>query len=425
MQEHLERLLRWSERIFRTDMRYTLKGIGWLTVSQIGIALVAFGSSIAFAHFVTKEAYGTYRFLLSVFWTLSAFSLTGLSTAATQAIARGDEGVYRRSFRLTVLWSIPISLISIPGAAYYFLQHNITLAIGLLIMAAIGPFMQASFLFGIYLEAKREFRLYSLFGIALNFFPALLLVLSMFLTKEPIVFFAIYLIGNVAIGLAFGWWVYFRFKPNDKVNTEYFKNGSHFSAMNVLATIAQQVDKLLIFHYLGAAQLAIYTFALALPEQAKGLLNNIGTLAFPKFSQRSAQEIEANLWRRMGYYTAFLVVVTLVYVLLAPIFFKIFFPTYSDAIWYSQLFALSLIFVSNTVPLTVLQAQAAKLELYIFNILSPIVQILALFVFILMYGLLGVIIARIVARIFNLVLLSGLVKYHSLRTATLPRPEGA
>jgi O-antigen/teichoic acid export membrane protein len=338
---------------------------------------------------------------LSVFWTLSAFSLTGLSTAATQAIARGDEGVYKRSFKLTVLGSLPISLISVPASAYYFIQHNQTLGFGLLLIALVGPFMQASFLFGIYLEAKREFRLYSLFGIILNLFPALLLLGTMFVSQDPLVFFGIYLLGNVIIGLLFGLWVYKRFKPNTKEAPDFFRNGSHFSAMNVLATISQQIDKLLVFHFLGAAQLAVYTFALAFPEQIKGLLNNIATLAFPKFSQRTPQEIEANLWHRLAYYTGFLALATIFYVALAPLFFQLFLPAYTDAIWYSQLFALSLMFVSNTIPLTVLQAQAAKRELYIFNIASPIVLIGTLVACTIFYGLLGVIVARIIGRVFS------------------------
>lgn len=412
MHARLERLLRWSERYTKTDMVYLLRNSGWLTLGQVGVAGTALLLSIAFAHFVPKETYGTYRYLLSIFWILSAFCFTGLPTAVTQAVARGFEGAYLRSFRVSLLWSMPMAVLACGTSAYYFLQGNISLGYGLLVIAVLGPLFQPALLFASFLEGKRDFMRYTLYGVAVNIVPALLSFAAMFVTSEPLAFLGTYLVGNVATGFLCNWLAYRVHSPNSEVNPELERLSFHFSLMNVLSTIANQIDKLLVFHYLGAAQLAVYAFATALPEQVKGVFNNVAGAAFPKFSSKDPQELRGNFWGRIGLFTIVLIVATAAYIFIAPYVFHWFFPAYEDAIFYSQVFALSLIVVSNTVPLTLLQAQAAQKELYIFNIISPIFQIGVLFFLTITYGLMGTIVARIVTRIINTLLLAGLVEYY-------------
>lgn len=412
-QKHTLRVLRWSERYTKTDMVYVFKNSWWLSIGQVGIAGIAFILSIAFAHFVPKDDYGTYRYLLSIFWVLTAFSFTGLPTAVTQAIARGFEGTYLKSFRLSMVWSIPMALIAFSISAYYFINGNSELGYGMLLIGALGPLMQPALLFGSLLEGKRDFLRYALYGVALNAVPAVCALIAMQFTSMPIVFVAVYVGGNVVTGLILDIFAYRVHKPNAEVNEDLTTTGAHFSAMNILATIANQVDKLVVFHFLGPIQLAVYSFATALPEQIKGLFNNLSTLAFPKFSTKTIEEVKKNLWGRIGIYTTILVVITSLYILVAPFIFRFIFPAYTDSIIFSQVFAISLIGISNVVPLTLLQAQTAKRELYIFNVLSPFFQIVSLFLLTMFFGLMGTIVARIVTRLFNFLLLAVLVTFHN------------
>ena len=401
------------ERVVRTDLSYLAAGGSWLALNQVGIALISLAVSIAFAHFVSKEAYGTYRFLLSVFWILTAFSLSGIPTAVTQAVARGFEGAYQKGFALSLLWSIPLFLIAAGTSVYYFANGNAVLGWGAVIIALLGPLIQPSFLYGAFLEGKRDFRLMTIFGILLNAFSAVLLCATMLVTQNPLAFVAAYLLGNIIPGIGFYYLTRHLYRPNQQTNPEVTLLSLHFSAMNFLATISQQIDKLLIFHYLGAAQLAVYSFAIAVPEQVKSAINSVSNLAFPKFAQRSIREIMHNLWRRMWIFTAAMAAVTVGYLVFARLGFEIVFPRYLDSVFYSQVYAVSLLFISNTIPPTILQAHAAKKELYIFNIATPIVQIAALVFFTIGYGLLGAVVARIVSRFFNLVLGTWLVRSYA------------
>jgi O-antigen/teichoic acid export membrane protein len=322
--------------------------------------------------------------------------------------------VYKKSFRLSLLGSIPMTILAGSMGVYYLLNQNSVLGVGMFIIGALAPFIQPAFLYGNYLEGKKDFRRLAIFGILLNATQAVLLIGTMYVTKDPLLFLASYLGGNIVAGIVFYFYVRSIYKPNELVNADFNSLAMHFSAMNILSTVSQQIDKLLVFHYLGAAQLALYSFAIALPEQAKTAINSVSTIAFPKFAERPLKEIMPNFWHRMRWFSGALVLAALGYILLAPYLFQLFFPTYGDAVIYSQVFAISIIFLSNTIPPTLLQAHAANKELYLFNVVTPLFQILALCILIPQFGLFGIIAARIVGRAFNLVLGAYLVRHYAL-----------
>lgn len=408
-------LVRALERYTKTDAAYLLRNGFWLTTAQAGIGLLAFGVSVAFAHFVTKEAYGTYRYLLSLFWTLSAFSFSGITLAMSRAVARGMEGAYRRSFRLMAIGSLPILVAGGGGAIYYFLNNNAVLGGGLALIALIGTFWQPSFLFGSFLEGKSAFKMNALFGFAVNAVPALLLVTAMQFTQNPLIFLGLYLFGNVATGFALSAVIFRLYRPNEKNDAELGKNGFHLSLNTLLSTAAGQADELLMFHFLGPAAVATYSFATALPDQIKNFTNSIGTLAFPKFATRPLREVVSTLGYRLVLLTLGIGVMVALYWFGAPILFSLFFPAYLDAVPYSQIYALALIPATAIIPTTLLEAQAARRELYILNTVGPVVQILVLLFAIVFYGIVGALIARFFTRLFSLLLSFALVHFRAQR----------
>jgi short subunit fatty acids transporter len=58
-------LLRKSEKYTKTDMVYLLKGGFWLNLNNVISSGLSFVLSILFAKYVSKEAYGSYQFLIS------------------------------------------------------------------------------------------------------------------------------------------------------------------------------------------------------------------------------------------------------------------------------------------------------------------------------------------------------------------------
>ena len=177
--------------------------------------------------------------------------------------------------------------------------------------------------------------------------------------------------------------------------------GKHLSLMKVINTIASYIDRLFVFHFLGAVPLAVYAFAIAMPEQIKGAFSLLDTLAFPKFIGRNSEEIKASFKKKALRLFLLGGVVIGAYILAAPFIFKTFFPRYEEAVFYSQLFALSMLNLALFPATTALRAKKNVKGLYISNFVTPIFQIITMLVFILWQGLLGLIIARIISRFFG------------------------
>ncbi|MBI3572128.1 oligosaccharide flippase family protein [Candidatus Kaiserbacteria bacterium] len=402
-------------------MVYLASGGFWLGLDQVGGALISFLLAIAFARYVPKDVYGTYRYLLSAFWVLTAFTFTGLPTALSQAVARGKEGAYRTSFLPSLLGGIPLALIALGVGIYYYLAGNGALALAFAVIALLGPFFQPAYLFGSFLVGRKEFRANSLFGLVLYAVPSLALFATMLATKNPISFLAAYLGSNIVTGILLTFVAWNLWRPGGVPDPEVRKLGAHFSAMNLLSTLAQQIDKLVVFHYLGAVELAVYAFATALPEQIKGVFNSVSVLALPKFVARPFNEVRANFWNRLWLFTGALVLVAFLYIAVAPLAFRIFFPAYTEAIFFSQIYALSLIPIGNALPITLLQAREAKRELYIYNVLSPVCQIAALVFLTGAYGLMGAVVARIFGRALNLALGGVLLEGYTRRREAIAK----
>ena len=156
--------------------------------------------------------------------------------------------------------------------------------------------------------------------------------------------------------------------------------------------------------------MAIYSFAIIPPEQLKGFLKNISSLALPKLSTKTIKEIKNTISRKMIILGLFVGIGIIIYIFLAPYFYKIFFPQYLESVFYSQIFSISLITIITILPETALRAKMAKKQLYQLNFFSPIIQIILLFLFINLYGLLGVILARVIWRFVNSIIICWLVK---------------
>jgi O-antigen/teichoic acid export membrane protein len=93
------RILRWSEKYTGTDMVYLAHGSYCLSGTSVIIGGISFLLALALANLFTKDAYGTYRYALTLFGMLSVASLRAMDTAVTQGAARGNDGTVTKGLR--------------------------------------------------------------------------------------------------------------------------------------------------------------------------------------------------------------------------------------------------------------------------------------------------------------------------------------
>lgn len=403
-------ILRWSETHTQTDMVYVAQGGFWLVFGQIATALATFLLAIALANLLPKETYGIYKYILSIAGFLSFLTLTGMNVAVAQAVARGFEGVLKKSFWTQIQWGIILFLAALAGAIYYFAKGNQLLAVSFLIIGTFSPLINSANTYLAFLGGKKYFKAMSIYSVASAFITAAALFITLLLTKNPLPLIFIYFVSNAAVNILFYIKTIKTFKPNSEIDPESMSYGKHLSLINIINFAAYYIDIPLLFHFLGPAQVAIYSFALSPPEQIKAFSKHVSTLALPKFSARTEEQIKKSIVRKVFFYALAIGAVVLVYIVAAPFVFKIFFPKYLDSVFYSQIYAISIIATALYLPNAALQSQAAKKELYIFNTVNSILEIVLFVVLIYFWGIMGAILSRLIARFANLVFSLWLVK---------------
>lgn len=395
-------VLRWSEKYTKTDMTYLAKGSFWNILSQILVSASTFLLAIAFAHFVSKEAYGEYKFVLSLVSIFGVFSLTGLGTVVLQSVNQGHEGTLKYAFWKNIKWSALFFLVSLGASIYYFSKGNDSIGTALLIAGTFSPFLNSTNLYNYYLEAKKDFRRSAIyFNIIGNIFPAICLFIGMVITSKPIWLIAIFFTSNTLIGLILYYRVVKIYKPNKTIDTKALGYSKHLSLMGIMGGITGSIDQIIVFHYLGGVELAIYNFAIAIPKQMKGPLKGLASLIFPKFVERSDREIRLGMKNKLLYLFIASFFIISAYIFIAPYIFRAFFPKYTDSIFYSQIFSLSLFWIVAIPANAYLVAKKKIREQYFNSVIGPVIQIVFLFVGVILGGLLGLIIARVATTLIS------------------------
>ena len=392
-----------------TNLFYTLKGGFALTLNNFISVIVNFILAIFFARLLPKEIYGAYSYILAWISVFGIFALPGMDTAVTQSVSHGFESSLVLGLKKKMRYGIWGTLAALIMGGYYFYNGNQTLAAVFFISAAFIPILSSFQIYNAYLMGKKEFKTSAFYGITGQIFTALVLMAAVYLTDNIVYIVSAYIFATVLPNFIF--FVKTKIKaakiesPSDPGIVAYAK---HLSLINVISMITPYVDQFLAFHFLGAANLATYAFATAPPEQIKGLFKGISDLALPKFSERSEKELKKTMTRKIIILSVFVALVVGAYIILAPLFYKIVFPQYIDAVFLSQVFALSILNAPPTLIMGALSAHKKIKKLYLFNIVSPLFQILTMVILTPLYGLMGLVVARIIGRTLNSLLALGI-----------------
>lgn len=403
MKERVYRLLRWSEKYTKTDMVYLARGGFWSVAGQVSASLIALTLSVAMARYVPKDIYGQYKYVLAIVSVLSAFSLNGIGGAVLQSAARGFDGALADGFKANMRWSFAIFIGSFALGGYYLIAGNFIIGLAILIGGSITPFLGSSNLYAPFLSGKKEFALQAWYAdFVTNIIPAVALIITAYVAPQPLPLIAVYFGTNLA-ATAYAYW-----RTARKLHTATARHdphmlhyGKHLSAIGILNGIAGNIDQLLLFHFAGATDLAIYNFATGIPDQMKGPLKALDTMTRARFANREETDIHSSIRNKMFWLFILSIFTIAIYILIAPYVYFFLFPTYTDAIPYSQIYAVSLFAMIASPAISYLSAKKKIREQYVASVSVSIFQIIVMSLGVVYWGLLGLIIARVLTRFAN------------------------
>lgn len=390
-------LLRFSERYTKTDMVYVARGGFWISFGQAAASILSLLLVIAFANLLPKETYGMYRYILSLAGVLNIFALTGMNSAVARAVAGGDEGALSASVRYQLRWNIFMCGTFMALALYYALAGNLLLAGAFVVLGIFVPPTLAFNTYGAYLEGKKEFRLASIYSVISTFIYSAGMLAAIYFSGEVLWLIGAYATTTFAATAFFYFYVLRKFKPPKSSADETLRYGRQLTFIGFMEPIAAQVDKIILTHFWGPAQLAAYSIALAIPNRAQSFIKGWVGLGFPKFAEKTVPELNTMFYTRILQGMALGALIALAYVALAPYVFRYLLPQYLDALGYSQILALTLVFAMPNRYISLLfTSQKLVKRIFVNSALLLTIQITLLVLFALFGGITGLVVAYVV-----------------------------
>lgn len=400
--------LRSSEKYLKTDMIYVAKGGFWMTFGQSGTTILSLILVMAFANLLPKETYGTYLYILSLTGVLNIFTLTGMNSAVARAVAVGQEGMLRASVRYQLKWNLLMLTAFFILGGYYLINYNVILAISFFILGIFVPSTLALNTYGSYLEGKRKFKFAGISTIISTLLYVVGGLIAVFLSGEVVWLITAYAFTTFASTLFFYIFIVHKFKLPIIINTETketLRYGRKLSFIRFIGPISSQIDKIILLHFWGPAQLAIYSLAMIAPNKIISFTKKWVGIGFPKFSAKTIQEINTVFYRRIFQGMAIGATIAVLYALTAPYLFKYLLPQYIEGVFYSQILAISFVFAMPNRYISLLfESQKLSRLIFIRGLINSLVSILLFIIFGILGGILGLIVAQITSSFIGMVI---------------------
>ena len=412
------RFLRWSERHIKTDMVYLVQGGSWLGIAQIAASAGAFITTLVLANVLDPILLGEYRFLIAGFGILCILALPGTRTALRESTPKGYRGNLTAAFSLMQRWGTFAALAALGIATYYFINENVQLTIGFLIIALALPFNHAATAYLEYLTALKELRKVALYTLVTRVALVITILSAVFLFPQYAwAILAAFLLGSIIPNLIFHQKTKKEFiRPSDVSDPGLPRYAKHLSAMSSLDLVAGQLDKVFVWTLIGPTGLALFYIAHTLPQEIMRFLGIAPILAFAKFGARRPHEIRKTLLPKLLKYLVFIGVGVGVYILIAPYLFALLFPKYPEAVMFSQVLALAALGAAFLPIKTYLTTIKATKSLYILSLTTPAIRIGSAIVLISIFGVWGAVYSLLIETFVR----SALLLFFFLRTPTVP-----
>jgi len=287
--QKLIKFLRWTEQYTKTDMVYLAKGGFWHILDRSLTFLIGFATMSALSRWLTKETFGAYQYVLSITAILGLSTLPGMGQAITRAVSRKKEKEFKKAIKEKSKWSLLGIAVCLIISFWYLWQGNSMLGYSFLMTSFLFPIPRIATHSGFWTGRKR-FDINAKLNVGINFLEALVFLPILYFFNNLIVILSAYFASRI-IFRSTACVISLKSISNDKEDDETLPFGKHLTTIKAATTVADRIDKILVWQFLGPVQVAIYSFAKLPIDKLKSLLP-ISILALPKLSEKN--EVQAS-----------------------------------------------------------------------------------------------------------------------------------
>ncbi len=406
---------------FGFDLAYYMVNGFWVTLSQVVGITASVAVTVAFARFATKELYGQYSFLMSVFTTVSIITIPGLNTSVLRSIAQGFDGVYKKSVRYRFIWSLLGTPILLAIGWYYFYKSP-NLGLAIMLSSLVFPFYFTLNLWAILLQGKKDFKRVSIFVILKTVVSSVAVIISIFYKASfPVIFFSF--IGGFTLTNILVYFLTIKQLTNEKEEFSWKKSGLKLSSISLTSLIFDYLDKILIGIFLPIEYLAVYSIATGITGSIRNLFKSLVSTIYPKVFEMDVKQL-FGIMQKMLLKTVLGVSIAVgVIILVIPYLIRFLYSDkYDDAIVYAQVYLVIIPFatVVNILYSYFIAIKKENFLLSVYNI-GVVLNIILFLIAIPIWELWGAIFSSLIYQI----ILSSLYVFYwvKYRHPTLPKGE--
>ncbi|MFC1969526.1 lipopolysaccharide biosynthesis protein [Chloroflexota bacterium] len=389
------------ERSLGLDLGYYVRNNFYLITTQLIVLLCGLATSITMARLLPKEVYGQYNYIFSIINILAISSLPGMGAAILQAVANGHDQALITGTKTRIKWSIIGAVLCLFIGLYYYSSGEVLLGTSFVSISLFFPLYTSFDNIYPFLSGRKRFDLYSYYRSGYWIVLALAIILAVYLSKNLLWIVIVYMATATVIESSFFFNTIRTGNLNRSEDKAAMTYGKQLTGIQAMGIAVLQFDKLIVGLALGFSQLAIYSIASMIANIASILTVSLSTTILPKIAVMEDDVAYSEVKRRLPWLILGMVIICGIGTLLCPYVIPwLYTQKYLDSVLYTQLLFIPVIVGTPALILRrgVLQARKKTRELFKINVAVSVFEVAMLALLALNFGLLGIVIARILAR---------------------------
>ncbi|HEY8618272.1 oligosaccharide flippase family protein [Phenylobacterium sp.] len=280
---------------------------------------------------------GQYQFAGVAIAAIAFTALTGLDNAIMQAVSRGSRGLYRRGLKVGFAASTVGGLL-LGSAALLCRELRPDAVVPLAVGAACFPLYAGLIQWKSVLLGEGRFSVWSLVESSNALATHGLIVAAVLLDVQDVgVFITLYLLPTSLINVAMTYITWRRCgEGKSDEGDDLFRYGVRTSAINVVGSLSEQVERILIFLVVGPAALAVFLAGDRLSELVRSVAQDAAAVLAPRFARMSSYSVKLARVIQLICLTAGVLIVVFAFTFAPAILIGVFGPQYSPSIPYAQ-----------------------------------------------------------------------------------------
>lgn len=389
--------------------RYYSKHGPWVIASQAVSSIAAFGLGVALTHLLERAfgaqdaeiQYGKYQMVVSFYGLMVIFGLPLMNHALIKSVSQGFDGSFRRVITVSFLGSTVGAIIMAGWAFKYYLEGQRDLAWAIWICALFFPIHTACDSWHPYLTGRQLLKTASIMNMIYCFMRPLGLLSLLFTTNMTLIIVCLFL-PQALCRLLFCIKVDRMVPPDSDVDPGVVRYGLSLSLISSLAIVQERLYAIILgLLFTDLTFLARFGLGRGIERQVTGIWKTVCMMALPRFSQQTRAHSLKRMKRVLGIVLPINTVLSIVVILLLPYPCRWVFPvSFQAMIPYAQLWLIpaALFTPLDTLYRLYVISHSDRRLLIKIQVVDFLGEILSLVPLILIFGMVGIIYARIFAK---------------------------